>query len=87
MTEQGYETSQVNSWYALAVPKKTPRAVIDRLNKDVNALLVEDETIARIDKVGGTVIAGWTPQQTTKMFADEYARWADVAKKAGLAAQ
>ena len=87
MAEQGYETSQVNSWYALAVPKKTPRAVIDRLNRDVNALLAEDETIARIDKIGGTVIGGWTPQQTTKMFADEYARWADVARKAGLAAQ
>jgi len=87
MAEQGYESSQVNSWYALAVPKKTPRAVIDRLNRDVNALLAEEETIARIDKVGGTVIDGWTPQQTTKMIADEYARWADVAKKAGLSAR
>jgi tripartite-type tricarboxylate transporter receptor subunit TctC len=87
MTEQGYESSQVNSWYALAVPKKTPRAVIDRLNRDVNALLSGEETIARVDKIGGTVIGGWTPQQTTKMFADEYARWADVARKAGLAAQ
>ena len=87
MAEQGYESSQVNSWYALAVSKKTPRAVIDRLNRDVNALLAEDETIARIDKVGGTVIGGWTPQQTTKMIADEFGRWSDVAKKAGLAAQ
>jgi tripartite-type tricarboxylate transporter receptor subunit TctC len=87
MAEQGYASSQVNSWYALAVPKKTPRAVIDRLNRDVNALLAEEETIARVDKIGGTVIGGWTPQQTTKMFADEYARWADVARKAGLTAQ
>jgi len=87
MAEQGYASSQVNSWYALAVPKKTPRAVIERLNRDVNALLAEEETIARVDKIGGTVIGGWTPQQTTKMFADEYARWADVARKAGLAAQ
>jgi tripartite-type tricarboxylate transporter receptor subunit TctC len=87
MAEQGYASSQVNSWYALAVPKKTPRALIDRLNRDVNALLAEEETIARVDKIGGTVIGGWTPQQTTKMFADEYARWADVARKAGLAAQ
>ena len=87
MAEQGYASSQVNSWYALAVPKKTQRPVIDRLNRDVNALLGEPETIARFEKVGATVIAGWTPQQTTKMIADEYARWADVAKKAGIAAQ
>ena len=87
MAEQGYASSQVNSWYALAVPKKTPRPVIDRLNRDVNALLGEPEAIARFEKVGATVIAGWTPAQTTKMMADEYARWADVAKKAGLSAQ
>jgi tripartite-type tricarboxylate transporter receptor subunit TctC len=87
MAEQGYASSQVNSWYALAVPKKTPRAVIELLNHDVNSLLAEEETIARIDKIGGTVIGGWTPQQTTKMFADEYARWGEVARKAGLAAQ
>ena len=87
MAEQGFESSQVNSWYAIAVPKKTPRAVIERLNRDLNAVLAEDETIARIDKIGGTVVAGWSAQQTTKMFADEFARWADVARKAGLAAR
>ena len=87
MAEQGYASSQVNSWYALAVPKKTPRPVIDRLNRDVNALLGEPETIARFEKIGATVIAGWTPAQTSKMIVDEYARWADVAKKAGIAAQ
>jgi tripartite-type tricarboxylate transporter receptor subunit TctC len=87
MAEQGYTSSQVNSWYALAVPKKTPRAAIERLNRDVNALLGEPETIARFDKIGATLIGGWTPAQTTKMIAEEYARWADVAKKAGLTAQ
>ncbi len=87
MTEQGFGRSQVNSWYAIAVPKKTPRPVIERLNREINLVLTEDETIARIDKVGGTVIAGWTPQQTTKMIADEFARWGEVARKAGLAAK
>lgn len=87
MAEQGFETSQVNSWYAIAAPKKTPRAVIDRLNREINQLLTEEETIARVDKIGGTVIGGWTPQQTTKMFAEEFARWGEVARKAGLAAK
>lgn len=87
MAEQGFESSQVNSWYAIAVPKKTPRPVLERLNREINQLLTEDETIARVDKIGGTVIGGWTPQQTTKMFADEFARWAEVSRKAGLAAK
>ena len=87
LTEQGFLSSQVNSWYAIVVPKKTPRAVIERLNKELNAVLGEEDTIGRIEKLGGTVIAGWTPQQTTKMIADEFARWADVAQKAGLSAK
>jgi len=87
IAEQGYASSQVNSWYALAVPKKTPRPVIDRLNRDVNALLGEPETMARFEKIGATLISGWTAAQTTKMIADEFARWADVARKAGLSAQ
>ena len=36
---------------------------------------------------GGIVAAGWTPQATTLMFADEYARWGEVARKAGLEAK
>jgi tripartite-type tricarboxylate transporter receptor subunit TctC len=87
LTEQGFLSSQVNSWYAIVVPKKTPRAVIERLNKDLNAVLAEEDTIGRIEKLGGTVIAGWTPQQTTKMIADEFARWAEVTRKAGIAAK
>jgi tripartite-type tricarboxylate transporter receptor subunit TctC len=87
MSEQGFESSQVNSWYAIAVPKKTPRPVIERLNREINQLLTEEETIGRVDKIGGTVIGGWTAQQTTKMFADEFARWAEVARKAGLVAK
>jgi tripartite-type tricarboxylate transporter receptor subunit TctC len=87
MAEQGFESSQVNSWYAFVVPKKTPRAVIERPNREINAVLAGDEANARVDKIGGTVIAGWTPQQTTKLIADESIRWAEVVRKAGLEAK
>lgn len=87
MAEQGFESSQVNSWYALVVPKKTPRAVIGRLNTELNAVLADPETVARVDKIGGTVIAGWSAEQTSKFIADEFARWAEVVRKAGIAAK
>ncbi len=87
MAEQGFESSQVNSWYAFVVPKKTPRAVTERLNKEINATLAEADTVARVDKIGGTVIAGWSAEQTTKMIADEVARWSEVTRKAGIAAK
>jgi tripartite-type tricarboxylate transporter receptor subunit TctC len=87
MAEQGFESSQVNSWYAFIVPRKTPPQAIERLNREINAVLAGEEGIARVDKIGGTVIAGWSPQQTTKMIAAEYARWAEVVRKAGLEAK
>ena len=87
MAEQGFTSSQVNSWYAFVVPKKTPRTTIERLNREINTVLAGEEAIARIDKFGGTVIAGWTPQQTSKLIADEYSRWAEVVRKAGLEAK
>jgi len=85
MTEQGFASSQVNSWYVFLVPKKTPAAAVSRLNKELNAVLAEAETVARVEKLGGTVIAGWTVEQTNKMIADEYVRWGEVTRKAGIA--
>jgi len=87
LAEQGFGSSQVNSWYAIAAPKKTPAAVIERLNGEINAVLADAATIARIDKIGGTVIGGWSAQATTRMIAEEYARWGEFSRKAGLAAK
>lgn len=84
MAEQGYDISQVISWYTFAAPIKTPKAEIDRLNAVLNEILKEPETIAKIEAIGGTPISGWTPAETTKLYADEYARWGDVISKAGI---
>jgi tripartite-type tricarboxylate transporter receptor subunit TctC len=69
------------------VPKKTPAAALNRLNKELNTTLAEAETVARVEKLGGTVIAGWSLEQTNKMIADEYARWGEVTRKAGISAK
>jgi tripartite-type tricarboxylate transporter receptor subunit TctC len=87
MTEQGFGSSQVNSWYVFLVPKKTPAAALNRLNKELNTTLAEAETVARVEKLGGTVIAGWSVEQTNRMIVEEYARWGEVTRKAGISAK
>jgi tripartite-type tricarboxylate transporter receptor subunit TctC len=87
MAEQGFASSQVNSFYAFVAPKKTPRAAIERLNRDLNAALALEDTAGRVDKIGGTVIAGWSAERTSRLIADEHARWALVIRKAGLEAK
>jgi tripartite-type tricarboxylate transporter receptor subunit TctC len=87
MTERGFQSSQVNSWYVFLAPKKTPVAAVNRLNKELNAALAEADPVARVEKLGGNVIAGWSVERTNKMIADEFARWGEVTRKAGIASK
>lgn len=87
MTEQGLGDSQVNSWFAVVVPKKTPRRIVQRLNNDINATLGDASVVARVETIGGTVIAGWTPQQTDQMIAEDFARWKKFTVTAGIEAK
>jgi len=84
MAEQGFGSSQVESWLTLVAPKGTPPAVLDRLNKEVNAVLAEPQTIAAFENLGATALAGSTSQQTTAMLANEVKRWSELVPKMGI---
>lgn len=87
MAEQGFADSQVQSWYAFVAPRKTPAAVLERLNKAINEVLADPATVARVEKIGGAVVAGWSVAQTDKMIADDSVRWAKFTKAAGIEAK
>jgi tripartite-type tricarboxylate transporter receptor subunit TctC len=76
----GYEASQ---WYGLAAPAKTPVAIVDRLNKEINAALADPKMNARLADLGGEPLAG-SPAEFGKLIADETAKWANVVRFAGL---
>jgi tripartite-type tricarboxylate transporter receptor subunit TctC len=70
----------------MGVPKGTPRAVIDKLNKAVNAALADPAMRAKLAELGGASIAG-TPEDFGKMIADETAKWAKVVTATGATAE
>jgi tripartite-type tricarboxylate transporter receptor subunit TctC len=76
----GYQASQ---WYGLAAPKATPTDIVERLNKEVNAALVDPKMKARLADIGGEPLPG-TPAEFAKLIADETEMWAKVVKSAGL---
>jgi tripartite-type tricarboxylate transporter receptor subunit TctC len=76
----GYQASQ---WYGLAAPKSTPADIVERLNKEVNAALVDPKMKARLADIGGEPLPG-TPAEFAKLIADETEMWAKVVKSAGL---
>jgi tripartite-type tricarboxylate transporter receptor subunit TctC len=78
----GYESSQ---WYGLGAPKNTPADIVDKLNREVNAALVDPKMKARLAEFGGTVMPG-PPAEFGKFIAEETEKWAKVVKFAGIKA-
>ena len=69
----------------VGVPKNTPVEIVDKLNKEINAGLVDPRLKARLADLGGTVLAG-SPADFGKFIADETEKWAKVIKFAGIKA-
>ena len=78
----GYEAS---GWYGVAAPKGTPAAVIDALNKTINAGLADPATKGRLADLGCEVSPG-TPADFGKFIVDETQKWAKVVKFANIKA-
>jgi tripartite-type tricarboxylate transporter receptor subunit TctC len=75
----GYEASQ---WYGLGAPKNTPAEIVDKLNREVNAALVDPKMKARLAEFGGTVLPG-SPADFGKLVSEETEKWAKVVKFSG----
>ena len=76
----GYEAS---TWYGVGAPKNTPVEIVDRLNKEINAALVDPKISLRLVALGGMLLSG-SPADFGKLIADETTKWAKVVKFAGI---
>jgi tripartite-type tricarboxylate transporter receptor subunit TctC len=78
-TLPGFETS---SFYGVGAPHGTPQPVVDLLNKEINAALVNPAIKARLDELGAVAIAG-DARQFGAMLASETERWRKVVEISG----
>jgi tripartite-type tricarboxylate transporter receptor subunit TctC len=76
----GFETSQ---WYGIGAPKNTPAEIIGRLNKEINAALVDPKMKSGLTDLGGTVLAG-SPADFGKFIAEETEKWGKVIRAANI---
>ena len=84
IAEAGYPESPVISWYAWMVPAATPKAVIDRLNREFTRVLADPAVQQRIDTVGGATLPAGTPAEVNALVAREVEFWARFIKETGL---
>ena len=85
MQEAGVPDFEVDSWYAMLVPAKTPKAIIDKLNKALNTVLAEPAIRAQLLEQGAEAVGG-TPEALGKTIAVELPKWAKLAKDANIKA-
>jgi tripartite-type tricarboxylate transporter receptor subunit TctC len=79
----GYEASAV---HGIGAPRNTPTAIVDRLNKEINAALTDPKMVARLAGLGLAVLPG-SPADFGKLIADETEKWGKVVKFAGIKAE
>jgi tripartite-type tricarboxylate transporter receptor subunit TctC len=83
MVESGFKGFEVDSWYAMFVPAKTPQAIIDRINKATVNVLAQPEVKEKLLGQGAEAV-GDTPAQLSGVVKKEIAKWKQVVKSANI---
>jgi len=86
LKEQGVEGVDVTQWYAIFAPAKTPRAIVEKLNKAINEVLRDKDTVKRIEEHGAAVETG-SPEQLATLLKGELVKWTRVVQAAKLTAE
>jgi tripartite-type tricarboxylate transporter receptor subunit TctC len=77
----GYEAS---GWYGIAAPKDTPVEIVNKLNTELNAGLIDPKMKTRLTNNLGGAGMPMTPTDFGKLIADETEKWGKVIKFAGI---
>ena len=83
IAEAGIAGFETNNWYGYMVPLQTPRPLIDRLNREITAILLLPDVKDFLFRQGMDVAPG-TPEDFAKYIKSETVKWEKVIKAAGL---
>lgn len=86
LAEQGIANVNLSQWYAMFAPAKTPRAVIERLNREMNLVLADKAVQKKIEDQGAEVETG-SPEQLKTLVQKEVAHWRTVVAAAKIKAE
>ena len=84
--EAGVADFEASSWVAILAPAKTPRAVVEKLNRELNAVLSDPPIVDRLATLGIVATPG-TPQQLGDQIRTDLVKYGQVVKTAGIKAE
>ena len=90
--EAGFPDVLATAWFGIQVPLKTPQPIIDRLGKEIDAIMKEPATREKVADLGGmppdlTADGGTSPAAFKAFVRAEIAKWAEVVKRSGASAE
>jgi tripartite-type tricarboxylate transporter receptor subunit TctC len=85
LAEQGIANVNMSQWYAMFAPAKTPKTIIERLNREMNAVLADKAVMQKIATQGAEVETG-TPDQLKALVQKEVTHWKGVVAAAKIKA-
>jgi len=83
IAEAGQPLVDISPWGAMVVPAKTPREIIDRLNRELNTIMLRPDMREQMDKLG-LPMKGSTPEECGTFLKDQLAAWNRAARQANL---
>ena len=82
MAEAGVPGYEASTWNGIVGPAGMPKAVVTRLNAEINKALVSTMVRERFAAIGAEP-APRTPEQFGELIRSEYVKWGDVVKRSG----
>ena len=83
MAEAGVPGYEVAPWYGLLLPAKTPKPVVDKLNKEVARIMHLPEVAQKLAADGSQAV-GSTSEEFGTLIKSETAKWGKIVKQAGV---
>ena len=83
MAEAGLPGYSSDSWGGMLAPAKTPREIVERLDREISEVLRIPETRERLTQMGFEIV-GAGPAEFQKFLQSEVAKWAKVVRSAGV---
>jgi tripartite-type tricarboxylate transporter receptor subunit TctC len=87
LSELGLKGFELTQWQAVVAPGGTPRAIVDRLNREVVRALKMPDVIDRLATQGGNELVGNTPEQFAQVIKSDLQKFARIVKSAGIQAR
>jgi tripartite-type tricarboxylate transporter receptor subunit TctC len=84
--ESGVAGLEASSWVAILAPAGTPRAVVEKLNRELNAVLASPEMVQKLGTLGITPTPG-TPEALSAQMRSDLDKYGKVVKAAGIKAE